>query len=479
MNRIPVAKRRSDGKEATVEEVERGLAADVLCYGCNEPLVARKGDIKRHHFAHQSKSADRKCGESWLHKYAKDWFVKHMPGKRLPFQYPGKHPGREWDVLRVAPDPKQFPEYDDVDLELYRPPRTEVWIDTWGKFEVGRRVDVWTGGSYNERKDEYWDIESGVAIEFKYSNGKDIAYINQMADAGVSAIELDLKGFIQDWKARGDESFPVAFKRWMLHSRKHKRLLVTLAVGSMGEAVYPWMYDDMWANDSVLWTYGPGHSRDGTRKECSKCRKNQHDVEYKICYECKNRQWIEYARQRDQAEEERREAELAPAIAEAREIVISKIRDMTIGERKHVLLPGFRNTFLLPNKPAATGVMLDLPTMSKSRTIDVGLRGHLLDKYHGTKILERNFLLAIEVRTNADGKDDGYVPDMEAANISVLELDVRSFIKEQVSRGRIELVRQIGWYESLIEKWVKTQSSHKRWLVSPASHILRTEGKSE
>lgn len=65
--RIPFATRA--GKLVHVSEVDPGLREDCFCPGCGKPLVARKGAIKVHHFAHDG---DHPCnGETILHLLAK------------------------------------------------------------------------------------------------------------------------------------------------------------------------------------------------------------------------------------------------------------------------------------------------------------------------------------------------------------------------------------------------------------------------
>lgn len=62
-----------DGKPVHVSEVERGMACGCTCAACGEPLVARKGKVKAHHFAH--KSDGNSCGygyQSSLHLMAKE-----------------------------------------------------------------------------------------------------------------------------------------------------------------------------------------------------------------------------------------------------------------------------------------------------------------------------------------------------------------------------------------------------------------------
>lgn len=56
-----------------IQQVERGLACQCFCFECGESVVAKKGDIKEHHFAHASnKESCYISPESILHKYAKE-----------------------------------------------------------------------------------------------------------------------------------------------------------------------------------------------------------------------------------------------------------------------------------------------------------------------------------------------------------------------------------------------------------------------
>lgn len=60
-----------------VSEVARGLACQCRCVGCGEPLMARQGAVRDHHFAHASNlEACESSFESLLHRYAKQLVVK-------------------------------------------------------------------------------------------------------------------------------------------------------------------------------------------------------------------------------------------------------------------------------------------------------------------------------------------------------------------------------------------------------------------
>jgi competence protein CoiA len=60
-----------------VREVERGLACQCRCVVCEEPLVARQGNVREHHFAHASnREPCDSSHESLLHRYAKQVIVQ-------------------------------------------------------------------------------------------------------------------------------------------------------------------------------------------------------------------------------------------------------------------------------------------------------------------------------------------------------------------------------------------------------------------
>lgn len=95
----------TDGQLITIENAIRGLACNCSCVCCGEPVVARKGPIREHHFSHHSNKES--CfiqRESLLHLYAKQVIRTHL-GLQLP-PMPGTWPESEdqtswWDFERV------------------------------------------------------------------------------------------------------------------------------------------------------------------------------------------------------------------------------------------------------------------------------------------------------------------------------------------------------------------------------------------
>jgi hypothetical protein len=64
-----------DGRVMHVSSVAGGLACECTCLDCGERLIARKGDIREHHFGHTSGREHDWAWETHLHAYAKQLIV--------------------------------------------------------------------------------------------------------------------------------------------------------------------------------------------------------------------------------------------------------------------------------------------------------------------------------------------------------------------------------------------------------------------
>jgi Competence protein CoiA-like family len=81
-----------DSQLIHIDDVARGLACGCCCPECGRPLVAKKGEVLMHHFAHAAD--DPNCNptpESLVHRYAKQQLAKLsqlvLPGFRINAQH--------------------------------------------------------------------------------------------------------------------------------------------------------------------------------------------------------------------------------------------------------------------------------------------------------------------------------------------------------------------------------------------------------
>ena len=66
-----------DGMTVSVDEVSRGLGCACYCPACNEPVIARQGNVRTWHFAHTSGVECTEAAETALHKAAKEIIRRH------------------------------------------------------------------------------------------------------------------------------------------------------------------------------------------------------------------------------------------------------------------------------------------------------------------------------------------------------------------------------------------------------------------
>lgn len=75
-----------DGMLVHIDDVEKGLKCGCLCPACESQLIARKGKVKVHHFAHYNSEECSKGIETTLHLLAKEILAEEMCIK-LPSLY--------------------------------------------------------------------------------------------------------------------------------------------------------------------------------------------------------------------------------------------------------------------------------------------------------------------------------------------------------------------------------------------------------
>lgn len=96
-----------ENKLVNITDVERGLACQCTCFTCGEEVIARKGEINEHHFAHTSNKDSCVINtESLIHKYGKqvilDNLYVHLP--TLPPYSSDEHQSTLWTFERVIPE---------------------------------------------------------------------------------------------------------------------------------------------------------------------------------------------------------------------------------------------------------------------------------------------------------------------------------------------------------------------------------------
>lgn len=178
------------GRFVFVSEVPRGLACQCRCVVCAEPLIARQGTVREHHFAHAS--GREPCDvshESLLHRYAKQ-VIQEAGGLVVPL-----------DSFVI----------EHLGLDGTSPPSARLGLS---RIEVERSVQ-------DLRPDLLGHTEGGleVAIEVAYSSFCDFLKADRFAQLGLPALEIDLRAFTPE----GFE--PEAVRLAVLHDTRMKHWL--------------------------------------------------------------------------------------------------------------------------------------------------------------------------------------------------------------------------------------------------------------
>lgn len=186
-NRKTLFGRNPNGDLIHIQDAGRGKTG-LTCPDCGAALIARKGAVKVHHFAHYDTEECAAAGETALHREAKNLLMAN-PELLLP----------ELIVLSERRLPKQIVKLDAIEVE------------TWeGGFRPDLRATMSSGR-----------VTRTLYIEIRVTHPVDELKLEKVRDAGHSMIEIDLSSVDREL-ARAELSNllrETAPRRW-LHHRK-------------------------------------------------------------------------------------------------------------------------------------------------------------------------------------------------------------------------------------------------------------------
>ncbi|ENO13504.1 hypothetical protein J057_18950 [Marinobacter nanhaiticus D15-8W] len=176
--KLPVGIDKDTGSLLRIDEVSRGLGCNCLCPGCETPLVARKGELKAHHFAHHTPPPEStlSCAESALHKWAKNIVAKQ----------------RTWSLRAEHFVPKAWTTRLGETLashdEWWSPFSDNSFIieNTMEEHDFGDwKPDVLLVGQFR-------GIETRIAVEIKVSHPVDEAKLRKVQKSDIDLLEIEL-----------------------------------------------------------------------------------------------------------------------------------------------------------------------------------------------------------------------------------------------------------------------------------------------
>ena len=175
-----------------ISEVEKGLACGCVCPSCRGNLIANKGSIKTHHFAHHSDRACVAAYETMLHKLAKQ-VIEDQKQVKLP-PVVAKYKGRTEEIY----GDKMF-KLDEVVLEPYL---GGVRPDILGR----RRVE-------NGTKELF--------IEVAVSHFCEPKKVERIRERKVAAIEIDLSKVPRNGSPEEmEQAIITAPRKWLFNARQ-------------------------------------------------------------------------------------------------------------------------------------------------------------------------------------------------------------------------------------------------------------------
>lgn len=193
-----------------ISEVPQGAACGCVCPCCKAPLLARKGSIKIHHFAHKKGADCEKSVETALHLASKQILEEHK-GINLPAVQ--------------------------IDLETYRDP---IPVSPERAFRLDEvRAEKRTG----DIVPDILAYSGGVPllIEIRVTHEVDKAKAAKIRKLGISAIEIDLSSFCRNFTREELAEAVIRQtdnKKWVFNAKSAKYKKQLLATGKFIKTVH-------------------------------------------------------------------------------------------------------------------------------------------------------------------------------------------------------------------------------------------------
>lgn len=235
----------NDGSLVYVDDVKPGKECACICPACHEPLIAKnKGQVRKHHFAHQSGTECEHAYETMLHLLAKKRVQKAFlkaDSFVFDFEYRSYCPnekgckyerhGKCYSKIRKRPNLKDFYDcceqevvYDNIkrcsDLKLFssiKPDREPVYIE-FCVTHASEEEKLHSGNKIIECM-----IESEEDIDAIVENGfvEDVVDENDYDDSLPSKIRI--YGFRNEDSNNKDISTEISFSRYVLYKSGKER----------------------------------------------------------------------------------------------------------------------------------------------------------------------------------------------------------------------------------------------------------------
>ena len=170
-----------DNKLVSIDEVERGLVCGCVCPACKKDLIAKKGNIKIHHFAHVSSCVCEHAYETSLHLLAKKIFEDVKT-----FLLPDVFWGRK---KRFVFEKQRNIQIKSVQLEYYL---SDVRPDIFIEDVNGEKycIEIFVTHSVDKNKCKKFKEKGLNAIEIDLSNIKRLLNENELKEIIVNNVDL-------------------------------------------------------------------------------------------------------------------------------------------------------------------------------------------------------------------------------------------------------------------------------------------------
>lgn len=229
-----------------IDNAKKGLECNCICPDCGDLMIAKKGKVKAHHFAHSSKTERESCYMTILHKVMQQHFAYleflSLPAAELSIL--GKSiniPKRKVKVLASKIEFKIGQYYADVLLET----------------KLGNiAIEIFVTHKNEEEKINYYKNNNVASLEYDFSNYRDIPISQVFHDISMNNIPVSWTQYLKKEYYENKVKLDIEYQSKISELEKERKYLVSIDIAkeksqeieSKNKLVPPELYEDITIN---------------------------------------------------------------------------------------------------------------------------------------------------------------------------------------------------------------------------------------
>ena len=203
-----------------VDSVKKGLECNCICPDCDDPMIAKKGKVKAHHFAHSSKTERESCYMTMLHKVMQQHFA------RLEFL---SLPASEFSIFsKIINVPKRKVKVLGAKLEFKI---GQYYADVLLETKLGDiAIEIFVTHKNEEEKINYYKNNNIASLEYDFSKYRDIPIAQVFHDLNMNVVPVNWTQYLKKEYYENKVKLEIEYQSKVSDLERKRKYLVSIDI---------------------------------------------------------------------------------------------------------------------------------------------------------------------------------------------------------------------------------------------------------